>query len=88
MVQSISLRVMESIKLTLVLALDGDTNGADNRLKNPFSYLDDSFNNRPDEKIGYVYDNKGEIFKLGGTSQERIFLLFLAFHMCLQTKYF
>ena len=43
----------------------GTLNGADNRLKNPFSYLDDSFNNRPDEKIGYVYDNKGGNFQAG-----------------------
>ena len=43
----------------------GVLNGAKNRLKNPFSYLDNSFNNRPIEEIGYVYDNKGGKFQSG-----------------------
>ncbi len=53
-------------KIDLSLGLGwGTLNGADSRLKNPFSYIDDSFNNRPDEKIGYVYDNKGGNFQAG-----------------------
>lgn len=43
----------------------GELNGAKNSFKNPFSYLDNSFNNRPIEKIGYVYDNKGGRFQSG-----------------------
>ncbi len=53
-------------KIDLSLGLGwGTLNGADKHVKNPFSYIDDSFNNRPDEKIGYVYDNKGGNFQAG-----------------------